>query len=205
MLTARTTRIGTLVVLTFFAVGAWGFAFFRNSSVAAQSLGGPLGRPRLEVCVQNMDGTVVEPEVMDKITTAFKEVKKHRDFEAAGLNAGGGPKLKAGCPSGPTLKENKARKVTKPSPEFTFIFIASEEDLKGVLFKYYPRVKSQETMCKEDSCTEVTKALYLTPQEIGDPAKLIPALTFGVGLMPTEPPQSQYRDGVTSDPQAPGR
>lgn len=200
----RPTKITMLIVLALCALGAWSLAFLTHSNASAHP-GGPPGRTRLEICVQNVDGSTVLSTVMDKITTAFKEVKKHRDFEAAGLNAGGGPKFKIGCPSGPTIKENKAHKVTKHSAEFTFIFIASEAELQAVPFKHYPRVKSQETMCEEDVCAEVTKALYLTPQEINDPAKLVPALAFGVGLMPTDSPQSQYIDGVTRDPQTPGQ
>jgi len=160
---------------------------------------------RLEICVQNVDGTAVAPGVMDKITSAFKEVKKHRDFDAAGLNAGGGPVFKPGCSGEPTIRDNKAQKVTKPSPIFTFVFIASEEALSNVPFKHYPRVKSQETMCEGDVCAEVTKALYITPQEIENEEILVQALTFGVGLMPADRPRSQYVDGVTRDPEVPGR
>lgn len=200
MRTVSVTRITTLVVLTLVAASVWSLSLLNHGGTSVHAAGGPPGRTRLEVCVQRVDGTAVAADDMNAIKAAFKEVKKHPDYEAAGLGAGGEPKIKLNCPRGPTIKENKAHKVTKPSPEFTFIFIASEEELAGIPFKHYPRVKSQETMCEGDTCAEVTKALYLTPQELADPAKLVPALAFGVGLMPTDPPQSQYVDGVTPDP-----
>lgn len=55
-------------------------------------------------------------------------------------------------------------------------------------------------MCSGDKCHEVTKALYITPEEVENEETLVKALTSGIGLVLPEAAQpSVYVDGVTPD------
>lgn len=198
MLSLRKDRLVTLVVLAALAVGSWSFSFWSQAHAGSSKL--PGGRPSLQVCIQKMDGSEVDSATMGKVTAAFAKVKNHPDFHAAGLDSSGGMKILRGCPSVAAAKQGRAHVVTQPSPIFSFVFIATEEELKHVTFKSYPRVGSQETMCSGDKCHEITKALYMTPQEVANEEALVKALTAGIGLaLPEHAQSSVYVDGVTPD------
>lgn len=198
MLKLRKDRIVILAVLVAMAIGSWSFSFWSHAYAGNSKL--PGGRPSLQVCIQKMDGSEVEASVMGKVTAAFARVKHHKDFAAAGLDSGGGMKLLRGCPSVAAAKQGHAHVVSHASPIFTFVFVATEAELKDITFKSYPRVGSQETMCSGDKCHEVTKALYITPEEVENEETLVKALTSGIGLVLPEAAQpSVYVDGVTPD------
>lgn len=197
-------RIVTVVALVLLAIGAWSLPYLRPAGTLAgtqDGIGNVPERTNLQLCVQGFDGTAVPPNIIGKITAALAKVKNHPDFERAGLNRGGGPTVLRGCPDGPSIKSARRgpNVITKPSPIFTFVFIASQEELQGLLFKRYPRVTSQETQCEGDKCREVTKAVYLTPQELGNEQQLVSALTSGVGLLLPNEEIPLYTDGVTPD------
>ncbi|HEX9441263.1 MAG TPA: hypothetical protein VF909_16380 [Roseiflexaceae bacterium] len=162
----------------------------------------PGNRPRLQLCVATLDGTAPSQGAVKKIAAALDEVSKQPYFALAGLNQGGGPTVIAGCPSPSPLKTERGRVyvVTEPSPIFTFVFIATEEELQGVTFKGFPRVMAQEVMCEGDDCGEVTKAVYITRAELDNREILVRAITACVGLRPLDQGQESnpiYVDGVT--------
>jgi hypothetical protein len=198
MLKGRKDRIVTLVALVAMAIGSWSFSFWTNAHAGNSRL--PGGRARLQVCIQKMDGSEVDQSALGKITAAFAQVKNHKHYEEAGLNSSGGLQIIRGCPSVAAAKLGRSHVVSRPNPIFTFIFVATEAELKDVTFKRYPRTGSQETMCSGDKCNEVTKALYITPEEIEDEATLVKALTAGIGLiLPEEEQGTIYGNGVTPD------
>lgn len=109
--------------------------FQRNDVHAntSSAIGGIPGRDNLQLCIANVDGSPAKGEVMSRIPMAFATVKHHPEFEKAGLNAGGGPKVRAGCPSGSDLKTQQLgrRNVTVAGPILTYVFVTSAEDIKG--------------------------------------------------------------------------
>ena len=200
----KSTLIRSLiaVLLVAGAAGVYMYPQFQHNDVHANTspaIGGIFGRENLQLCIANVDGSPAKDEIMQQIHTAFATVKQHPEFEKAGLSAGGGPKIRAGCPSASDLKTEQAgkRTVAVAGPILTYVFITSAEELKGVQFKHYPRVMGYEQMCEGQFCNSVSNALYITAEELNDSAKLVEALTAGIGLETKQAPL--YVDGVTPD------
>lgn len=202
MLSTRTNRIVVLVVLVLLVIGVWSYPSLLGSARAGDAwVAGVSGRTNLQLCVADLRGSAMTDEVMSKIQTTFAKVKKHPDFEQAGLNRGDGPEIRAGCPSAATLNTQEwgRNTVTTPGSIQTYVFSASEQDFQQTTFKSYPRVVGQEQMCVDSQCASVANAVYLTTKELNDPALLIRALTVGIGLSDSQSTAPLYNDQVTPD------
>lgn len=209
MLAKNISRASLFVFLALFAVAVWAHpALFAQGNSDKDKEKEFRGRPDLQICVQSLQEESVPPNIMGLMRSALAQVSKHPHFKAAKMDVGGGPKLKAGCPlpSGLKNKQLKVARTDEPNPIFTFVFIASQEELQDVSFKGDVRVVPQEMMCEvgedEGVCNEVTKAIYITPEELEDPQMLARALTAGVGLMNIEQAAPIYTDEVTEDKDA---
>ncbi|WP_322489342.1 hypothetical protein [Chloroflexus sp.] len=202
--TTTRTRVGILAALLVVAISSWVFPTTgRTNPVnhAPSFIGNIPERTNLRICVQWINGKGANAEVVGRIASALAQVAKHPDFVPAGLARGAGPHVQGRCDQAPTIRTDRRGPyvTSKPSDIYTYIYIASEDELRGVLFKRYPRVTTQETQCEEHKCHEVTKALYITPEELADDKLLINALTSGVGLLLPDEDLSIYVDGVTPD------
>ncbi len=144
-------RLAVGLILAFIAGIVWAYPYFSNNLVQAHetpAIGGIPGRMNLQICIANTDGSAVKGELMSQIQTTMQDLKKHPQFEAAGLNSGGGAKIRAGCPSKAALAGNemKPQRVSVAGPILTYVFIVSEEQLSNVAFKHYPRVVGHEVL-----------------------------------------------------------
>jgi len=201
-MTIRTTRITFLGILTLLAALVWSYPLLGGQAHAHNDhASNGFNRPNLQLCVALQGGGQVTGEVMSKVQTAFVRVKQHRDFAAAGLNRGDGPKIRAGCPSASTLKTEQwgRNTVATPGDIHTYVFLASEQDLAGVGFKHYPRVVGHEQQCHDTQCASVANAVYLTMAELNDPETLVTTLTAGIGLMTPDMQVPTYNSQVTPD------
>lgn len=211
-----TRRTIKLFVMLLLAVAVWSIPTLRSGLRAAREsewVAGVPGRVRL-FCIANHDGMALPDDVLPKINAAFAKVAQHPEFARAGLDVvpptaadttgQGDPRILAGCPSRSTLNSDQWGRytVTRPGPVQTYVFIVAADELKQTEFKHYPRVVGQEQICGEGVCNSVANAVYITPDELNEPAVLEQALTAGLGLPLTAEPI--YIDGVTPD-QKPGK
>lgn len=202
MMTTKSFRLIAVSIIAMLTLSIWvSPQLIRSYTYANDGIGGVASRTNLQICIANHNGAPVTGEVMSKIRTAFAKVKQHPDFERAGLNRGGGPQIRAGCPSASTLNTEKwgRNTVTTPGPIHTYVFIASAQDLQGTQFKQYPRVVGYEQMCISSQCASVANAVYLTPEELNDPQLLVRTLTAGIGLSDPQPAVPLYNDQITPD------
>ena len=186
-------RTGGLVVMTALSASLWLSSGF-GAHAAGGGIAGVEERADLQICVARPDGSNPGGEAMSKLRRALSDVQAHPQFKPAGLDANGGPKLVAGCPSPSTLhtKEWGGRRVSRPGAFHAYVFLASEEDLGDNIFKR-DRVTVQERMCEHQRCASVSNALYVTPDVLADEDRLSRALATGIGLAVDESPA---RDGA---------
>ena len=69
-----------------------------------------------------------------------------------------------------------------------FVFVMPLSEIKQLLGGLSRRYVPQEIMCEGDVCGEVTKAIYLTPEEVANGGFLVDRLLEGIGLDPFREP-----------------
>ncbi|MEA2717901.1 MAG: hypothetical protein QOI99_2218 [Actinomycetota bacterium] len=154
---------------------------------ASEAIAGVPGRTRLEICVAGADGSAPPRPAVKAVGAALEQVRGHRHFKAAGLEAGGGPRLVAGCPGPPAMRTKAgANRVDHPGRFHTYVYVVSEDVLGGMAFKGSPAVAAQERVCDDDVCASVANAVYVTEKDLADPTTLARALRAGVGLPPDD-------------------
>ena len=154
---------------------------------ASESIAGVPGRTRLEICVARADGSAPPGATVKNVEAGLGQVRGHQHFKAAGLEAGGGPRLVPGCPGPPAMRTNAgASRVDRPGRFHTYVYVVAEDDLRGMAFKDSPAVAAQERVCEDDVCASVANAVYVTEKDIADPTTLARALRAGVGLPPDD-------------------
>jgi hypothetical protein len=149
-------------------------------------------RANLQLCVENLDGTVPSQKAVGKITAAFQRVKAHPHFGDAQLDRGIGPTIVAGCPGDATIKaaswagpkRGAATYPATPSEFHTFVFVVPDAAAHHAFGTVFPRVTAQEVLCVDDVCGEVSTAVYVTPAELDNGDVLARSLSWGVGLIP---------------------
>ncbi len=166
------------------------------------------------ICVSNTDGSKVSRSELEMINKSFIEnVKTHPYFEASGLNAhpdiskeeahsrekGIDILIKNGCPKAAAMRSNspEALRVSTPGMVHTYVFIASDDEIKDKSFKHKYRDMGQEYICQGTVCNSVANSIYLTRSEIADSDVLAEALLSGVGFVTQE--VDIYTNGVTPD------
>lgn len=202
MMTMQPLRFIVTTIMALLAITVWVFPRpAQRLAAAGEGIGGVPGRISLHICVANHNGSPIAGEVMRKVHTAFAKVRQHPDFEAAGLNGGDGPTIRAGCPSPSTLNTERwgRNTVAHPGSIHTYVFIAPAEEIQRTQFKHYPRVVGHEQMCEGAHCASVANAVYLTPEELNDPEALIRSLLAGIGLSASYLETPVYTDQVTPD------
>jgi hypothetical protein len=186
MINQRLVRFLTLAALIAVAVGVW---IYPHSTTAHDHE----FRPNLELCVENLDGTPASQRALGKITAAFNQVKLHPSFHDAQLDRGTGPAIVAGCPSRATIlsstwtgpKYGASDTITQEPSEFhTFVFIVPQATVDAKFGSMYPRLTTQETVCMDHACGEISTAVYITPEELENFDVLKRSLSWGVGLVP---------------------
>jgi hypothetical protein len=164
----------------------------------------PLGvgtRDRLAICVQAAEGLTLErDEAIAAAQAAFAELEKSPGWAVYAPFAIGGPQIDLGCPSQPALfrpilgqypparptnfRETVAATVVDtPSPYRAFIVVMPDQRLSEVLVpELRGRRSTEETVCPDSNCAEVTVGIYISHSEFIDPARLGSALAIALGI-----------------------
>lgn len=190
-------RIFMAIVLGLVAVAAWGVAGYRLTqgvSPLAQPVNSALltsNRSSLSICLDSKIAEISNETLRLLVDLTLQRVKQHPHFAAAGLSSGM-PRVSVGCP-GPArilmpgfdwesgYATGQPLAVTQPSEYRTFVFLVPRKQAThrgGYVFHN----AAQEMLCDHSGCSEVTSALYLTPEDIATPDSAVPLLTKSVGL-----------------------
>lgn len=180
----------------------------------------PLGvgsRDRLAICIQPAEGLTLDPgDAIAAARAAFAELEKSPGWSPYAPYAVGGPAIDMGCPGLPALfrpilgqyppshptnfRETVAATVVEtPSPYRAFVIVMPDHRLSEVLVpELRGRRSTEETMCPDNNCVEVSVGIYISHSELLDPARLSSALAVSLGIresgtsgQPSPSPRSQ--------------
>jgi hypothetical protein len=126
------------------------------------------------------------------------EVREHPLWEEALEDAplAAQSRVNAGCPTGPSLydeiagpefgeyvADNQGRWVDQASPYRVHVYVLPEEEILRVVGPPENiHSGTEELVCAEDSCTEVTDGLYVSATRLDNMALLVRELSFDLGL-----------------------
>jgi hypothetical protein len=153
-------------------------------------------RNELVVCIENYssDKTISDDTLNQELTNQIKILKKEPEWkEFSGFNV----KLTVGCSFKPYLLQAGAThpiysgkmdslppKVDVPSIELTAVFVV-DQSVIDTQFKDAPtRWSPEQYLCNGGACDEITKGIYITPDELNGKGTINFAseLKYGVGL-----------------------
>lgn len=189
------------VILALILVSVVGLALFqirRGSSQHADRTNSLLiagNRDRLAICVDAIDGALVDPTGARSATEdALTRLRAHRNWKPAGLDLNQ-PAVDMGCNAQPFLLQpgvdfNGGKvttvsgfpRVATPSKYLVMIFVLPPEEIAREFGSSPTRRVVQEVSCDEGGCGEVTIGLYLASDELGEPRFLMTALIDAIGL-----------------------
>jgi hypothetical protein len=183
-----------------------GVTFAGEGSERAEGARPTTRGPGLTICVQAVEidaageaargDAAIEALAQARVEEALVDVAKHPYWEPAGL-AVAPPVVDIGCPSpplplvtGPDIHWSYAiphgyasgPDVAAPSAYRTFVFVMRWEEIDHLLGGLSIRVAPQEFLREGPTASEVTDAVYLTPEEIEDFPFLVDTLEIAFGL-----------------------
>jgi len=164
----------------------------------------PLGvgsRDRLAICIQPAEGlTLGRDEAVAAAQAAFTELEKNPNWAVYAPYAVGGPRIDMDCPGQPSLfrpilgqyppnrpihirETVAATAVDTPSPYRAFIVVMPDRRLSEVLVgELRGRRSTEETVCGDSGCAEVTVGMYVSRSEFVDSSALSNALAIALGM-----------------------
>lgn len=213
----RPTVIAQLVaILAIVLIGASVARSKQESQVGTTPLG--VGtRDRLATCIQPVEGLTLEPgEAILAAQAAFTEIEKSPGWIPYAPYAVGGTVIDMGCPGQPALfrpilgqyppsrptnfrETVAATAVENPSPYRAFVIVMPDQRLSEVLVpELRGRRSTEETVCPDNSCAEVTVGIYVSHSELMDSVRLSSAIAIALGIreyvpsgQPSPSPRSQ--------------
>jgi hypothetical protein len=179
-----------------------GVTFQGSGSAEEGPLVGPSGnllitanRDRLAICIDSASPVTSAPASLpanakEAMQTALQEVARHPYWQRAGITLA--PVVDVGCPSPPPPIGDPSSyapiegvwgfPVSMPSYYRVFVFVLDPHELQKLVGTSRSRRAPQELSCLGDSCAEITAALFLSVDELADPAFVTDNLEKATGL-----------------------
>lgn len=174
---------------------------FAQRSYPKEDALGATNRDRLRICVQSLTAGVNDDTIREALLGLLPQLRTHPSWKRSGLDAK--PySVEVGCPGTPLIDRTgyKLKEITpdllvaEASPYRLFVYVAASDRLKAAGFDGWtePRLLQREVQPNEaplSYASGVTSELYVTPEELSNPAPLIRALKIVLKLGPVETPE----------------
>lgn len=216
-----TRQIVPALALVFAAVLVAGGVFWStkdSESETAERVNSPLitgDRDRVAVCVEDLREKANDSDREELFEQAIAAVEKRPEWPRANLD-GVGTSVSFGCRATPYLLSEGIRfenggfvemdnfgATDKPSQFRVMVFILDDEQIDRMFTDSPLRTATQESVCSDGVCAEVTSGLYLKASETEDPALLEQRLAEAIGLVkPNVPeiPEPETSDTLPAGP-----
>lgn len=196
----RSALLQGLVVAAVVLVGASVARSAQESQVGRSPLGVDT-RDRLAVCIQLMEDVQFDTDIaIGSAHAAFAELEKYPRWSWYAPYAVGGVQIDLGCPTIPILFRPligvypPSQPQTRPgsaagtivetaSPYRSYVVVLPDKRMSEVLVpELEGRRSTEETLCPDNNCVEVTSGIYVSRTEFLNPSILGAALAIGLGI-----------------------
>jgi hypothetical protein len=211
-LAAAAAAVAAAAGITLGVTTLLGVTFSGGGSAPAEDVRRPAERDRLAICVEALSvndsgapvpgSPAVAAQARAAVESTLATIEDHPLWEMSGYPRAEQARVDVGCPSPPLPLISRTDMqwydglplgyiptpyhVTSPSPYKIFVFVLPSGDTEQLLGGTAVRVAPQEYKCDDESpgstCSEVTTAVYVDPQEIEATPLLDRLLRGALGL-----------------------